>query len=344
MTHKERFLATIERREVDYPASWMGMIAPESYDALYSYFNVSSLDGLREALGDDVYGVDVAYNNPPTNDIGCALNFAKELDDLTQGERTLSAPGFFENIRDISQIESFNWPNPADHIDVEECRRRAKSAPSDYFRMGIIWSAHFQDVCAAFGMSEAFIAMFTDPEFFQAVVDRILKFHLEAGEIFYEATKGEIDGILIGNDFGTQTSMFMSPEELRKFIFPGTKMLVDQAKSYGLKVIHHACGSIYPVIDDLFDMGIDSIHPIQALATDMSAEKLSADFKRGSFFGGVDQQQLLVNGTPEEVAADIKRLKSLFPTGLVISPSHGTITNDIPPANMEALFSAIKEK
>ncbi len=74
----------------------------------------------------------------------------------------------------------------------------------------------------------------------------------------------------------------------------------------------------------------------------MNADKLRADIHRGSFFGGVDQQQLLVNGTPEEVAADVKRLKSLFPTGLVISPSHGTITNDIPPANMEALFKAIK--
>ncbi len=342
MTHKERFLATIERREVDYPASWMGMIAPESYDALYSYFNVTSLDELRKALGDDVYGVDVVYNNPPTNDIGCALNFAKDLGDLTQGERTLSAPGFFEDITDVSLIESFAWPNPADHIDVEACRQRAKNAPSDYFRMGIIWSAHFQDVCAAFGMSTALMAMYTDSDFFAALVDRILKFHLQAGEIFYEATKGEIDGVLIGNDFGTQTSMFISPEDLRRFILPGTKQLVDQAKSYGLKVIHHACGSIYPVIDDLFDMGVDSLHPIQALATDMSAEKLSADFHRGSFFGGVDQQQLLVNGTPEEVAADVRRLKSLFPTGLVISPSHGTITNDIPPANMEALFNAVK--
>ncbi|MFI3320285.1 MAG: uroporphyrinogen decarboxylase family protein [Rikenellaceae bacterium] len=342
MTHKERFLATIERREVDYPASWMGMIASESYDALYKHFNVSSLDGLRQALGDDVYGIDVAYNNPPTNDIGCALNFAKDLGALNQEERTLSAPGFFEDITDISLIESFNWPNPADHIDVAECRRRAVEAPSDYFRMGIIWSAHFQDVCAAFGMSTALMAMYTDTDFFMALVDRIIKFHLEAGEIFYEATKGELDGILIGNDFGTQTSLFMAPDDLRKYILPGTKKLVEQAKDYGLKVMHHACGAIYPVIDDLFDMGIDSLHPIQALATDMNAEKLSADFKRGSFFGGVDQQQLLVNGTPEEVAADVARLKRLFPTGLVISPSHGTITSDIPPANMEALFRAVK--
>ena len=342
MTHKERVLATMNRQKVDHPASWMGMIASESYDSLYKHFNVNSLDGLRKALGDDIYGIDVAYNNPPTNDIGCALNFAKDLGDLNQEERTLSAPGFFEDIRDISLIESFPWPNPAKHIDVEESRRRAQEAPKDYFRMGIIWSAHFQDVCAAFGMSTALMAMYIDTDFFMALVDRILKFHLQAGEIFYEATKGHLDGILIGNDFGTQTSLFMAPDDLRKYILPGTKLLVEQAKSYGLKVMHHACGAIYPVIDDLFAMGVDAIHPIQALATDMNAEKLSADFKQGAFFGGVDQQQLLVYGTADQVYQDVQRLKKLFPTGLIVSPSHGTITSDIPPQNMEALFKSVK--
>jgi uroporphyrinogen decarboxylase len=49
----------------------------------------------------------------------------------------------------------------------------------------------------------------------------------------------------------------------------------------------------------------------------------------------------LVNGTPEQVAAKVKELKNLFPTGLIISPSHEAILPDIPPANVEALFKAI---
>lgn len=342
MTHKERFLATIARESVDRPASWLGLPVHEALDSLFSYFGVSSVKELKELLNDDVYPIEVPYNNPPTNDIGCALSFAKNLDELSQEERTLTAPGFFEDISDPALVESFPWPNPADCIDTTEALRRAKEVSNDYFKMGIMWSAHFQDACAAFGMETALVVMYTNPEMFQAVIDRIVEFYLEANKIFYEATKGEIDGVLIGNDFGSQCSLLVSPDDLRKFVFPGTKRLVEQAKSYGLKVIHHSCGSVYPVIGDLFDLGVDVVHPIQALATDMSAEKLSVDFAgRGAFFGGVDAQHLLVGGSAEEVKRDVERLKGLFPTGLVISPSHEAVLPDIPPANIEAIFKSI---
>ncbi|MFR9650848.1 MAG: uroporphyrinogen decarboxylase family protein [Rikenellaceae bacterium] len=345
MTHKERFLATIARQTVDRPASWLGLPVPEALDSLFSYFKVSSVAELKAILNDDVYPIEVPYINPPTNDIGCALSFVKNLDELSQEERTLTAPGFFEDIDDPALVDTFPWPNPADHIDVDESMRRAKAVSPDYFRMGIMWSAHFQDACAAFGMETALIVMYTNPEMFQAVIDRIVDFYLETNEIFYEATKGELDGVLIGNDFGSQCSLLVSPDDLRRFVFPGTKRLVDQAKGYGLKVIHHSCGSVYPVIGDLFDLGVDVVHPIQALATDMNAEKLSKDFAgRGAFFGGIDAQHLLVNGKPEQIKADVERLKGLFPTGLVLSPSHEAILPDIPPANIEAIFKANRIK
>ena len=136
----------------------------------------------------------------------------------------------------------------------------------------------------------------------------------------------------------------VDPDSLRRYVFPGTKALIDQAKSYGLTVVHHSCGSIHPIVDDLFQLGVDAIHPIQAKAKDMNAEKLKADFAgHGCFFGGVDAQHLLVNGTPEQVAADVRRLKALFPTGLILSPSHEAILPDINPANVEALFKAVHE-
>ncbi|MFZ4725248.1 MAG: uroporphyrinogen decarboxylase family protein, partial [Paludibacter sp.] len=60
--------------------------------------------------------------------------------------------------------------------------------------------------------------------------------------------------------------------------------------------------------------------------------------------GGVDAQYLLVNGTPEQVSQKVLELKQLFPTGLVVSPSHEAILPDIPPANIEALFNALNAK
>jgi uroporphyrinogen decarboxylase len=75
----------------------------------------------------------------------------------------------------------------------------------------------------------------------------------------------------------------------------------------------------------------------------MQPDRLKREFgDRVAFCGGVDTQALLVNGTPAEVAAAVDRLRGLFPTGLVISPSHEAILPDIGPANIEALFAAVR--
>jgi len=188
------------------------------------------------------------------------------------------------------------------------------------------------------------VVMLMNPDMFKAVIDRITEFYLKANEIFYEATKGYLDAVLIGNDFGSQTGLMVDPDLLRKYVFPGTKKLVDQAKSYGLKVMHHSCGSIFPIIDDIIDLGADIIHPIQALAFGMDVNNLKATFgNRVAFCGGVDAQYLMVNGTPGDVSKRVSELVELFPTGLVISPSHEAILPDIPPANVEALFKTLNK-
>jgi len=179
------------------------------------------------------------------------------------------------------------------------------------------------------------------PEMFQAVIDRILQFYLEANEIFYEATRGRLDAVLIGNDFGSQNTLIVSAPQLQRFVFPGTRKLIEQAHAHGLKVIHHSCGAIRPIIGDLIGIGADVIHPIQAKAAGMEAASLKGEFgHRVAFCGGVDAQDLLVHGAPEQVEAEVARLRGIFPTGLVISPSHEAILPDTPPANIAALFRA----
>jgi uroporphyrinogen decarboxylase len=139
--------------------------------------------------------------------------------------------------------------------------------------------------------------------------------------------------------------MLVEPDLLRQFVFTGTKQLTDQAKSYGLTVIHHSCGSIFPVIDDLISIGVDCIHPIQALAKDMEPEKLKQHFgNRVAFCGGVDARELLVNGSADDVYRKVMKLKEIFPTGLIISPSHEAVLPDIAPGNLNALFKAVKNQ
>jgi uroporphyrinogen decarboxylase len=342
MTHKDRFFATLERRPVDHPASWLGLPDAKAIPGLVQYFKVRDMDGVRKVLDDDVYPVEFPYHAPKGNAIYLALDFAK--DGLVDEEhRTLNAPGFFEDMTDPARINDFDWPDPSKHIDTDECRSVVENVMPDRAVLGVIWSSFFQDAWAAFGMANACVQMMLAPDMFRGIVDKCVDFYLQANEIFFEATKGKLDAILIGNDYGAQTGPVISPDSIREFAMEGTRKLIAQAKSYGLKVIHHSCGSIYDIIPDLIDAGVDAIHPIQALATDMSAEKLAADFKdKISFVGGLDAQHLLVSGTPEEIRKRVIELKSLFPTGLVISPSHEAILPDVNPANVEALFKAIK--
>ena len=214
-----------------------------------------------------------------------------------------------------------------------------EAAPKDKARLAMCWSAHFQDTCASFGMETALMNMLTNPEIYEAVDEKVVNFYLRANEIFYEATKGELDAVLIGNDMGSQRGLMLSPQCVRDFVIPGCRKLVEQAHAYGLKVIYHSCGSIVDVIPDLIGAGVDVIHPIQALAAGMEPENLKEKFGgQVSFCGGVDTQDLLVNGTPEMVREKVRELRRIFPTGLIISPSHEAVMQDVPPENIHALF------
>ncbi|MDD3338632.1 MAG: uroporphyrinogen decarboxylase family protein [Lachnospiraceae bacterium] len=343
MNSKERFLATVERKPVDRPAAWLGMPDVFARPALFEYYGVKDFHELKLAVGDDFYAVEVPYESPTASAIYAAFDWYMD-GNVDAEDRTLTEDGCFKDAEEEEDLEFFQWPDPADYIDVEECKRRVAEAPEDKVRLGMMWSAHFQDTCAAFGMETALMNMIANPEIYEAVNEKVMEFYLKANKIFYEATKGQLDAVLIGNDMGSQRGLMLSPEMVRKFIMPGCKQLVEQAHSYGLKVIYHSCGSIVDVIPDLIEAGVDVVHPIQALATGMEPENLKGKFEgKVSFCGGVDTQDLLVNGTPEQVKAKVKELRTIFPTGLIISPSHEAIMPDVPPANIKALFDEAQE-
>lgn len=338
MNSLERFYATVNREPVDRPAAWLGMPDIFAQPALFKHYGVENFHELKLAVGDDFYAVEVPYESPNASAIYAAFDWYMD-GNVDAEERTLTTPGCFAEAEDLEDLEFFQWPDPAKYIDVEECKRRVALAPDDKVCLGMMWSAHFQDTCAAFGMENALMNMIANPEIYEAVDAKIMEFYLKANEIFYEATKGRLNAVLIGNDMGSQRGLMLSPDMVRRFIIPGCKKLVEQAHSYGLKVIYHSCGSIVDIIPDLIEAGVDIIHPIQALAAGMEPQGLKEKFgDKVSFCGGVDTQDLLVNGTPEDVQKKVKELRTIFPTGLIISPSHEAILPDIPPANIQALF------
>ncbi|MEI6387486.1 MAG: uroporphyrinogen decarboxylase family protein [Spirochaetota bacterium] len=343
ITNRERFIATIERKPVDHPASWLGMPTHEALPGLFAYFGVADTFELKRKIADDLFVVDIPYLSPVSTHVAFAFDFGKE-GPKENTERTLTTPGWFADKEDPKDVDAFSWPDPKEHIDRAAIKTAIASIPKDSAQMVAAWSIHYEATCAAFGMEQALVAMLTNTGLFSAVMRRITDFFLEANEIFYSTAGDSLDAVLIGNDLGTQRGLLLSPEHIRRFVLPGTKELVDQAHSYGLKVVHHSCGSIDAIIPELIEVGVDAIHPIQALAAGMEARSLRDRFgDKVSFCGGVDAQQLLVNGNPADVRKKVLDLRAVFPSGLVLSPSHEAILKDIRPENIKALFEAVRE-
>ncbi len=341
MNSRERFYATIERRPVDHPACWLGDPTPGEAEKLIRYYGVNSVSELKKICGDDFYAVEIPYHSENCNAIFAAFDWYMGGSNVDVEHRTLTANGCFCECEDMEDVErvNFPWPDPAKYIDPELCRRLVDEAPEDKVVMGMLWAAHFQDFCAAFGMENALMNMVSAPETVHYVDDHIVDFYLKALKIFLEATKGKVQAILIGDDMGSQRSLMISPEMVKEFVMPGAKRIIELAHSYGVKVIYHSCGSILDAIPFIIEAGADAIHPIQARAAGMDPRNLKTLFgDRVSFCGGVDTQELLPYGTPEQVRDKVRELREIFPTGLIISPSHEALQEDVPPENVKALF------
>ena len=130
----------------------------------------------------------------------------------------------------------------------------------------------------------------------------------------------------------------ITPEQFKEFVFPYFAQLTELGHQYNYQVLLHSCGAVHRVIPDLIEMGVDALHPIQAKANKMDAGTLKEDFiSKVSFIGGIDTQDLLVNGTPDDVRRDVRRVKELLAPGIVISPAHEAILPDVPVENIVAM-------
>ncbi len=186
--------------------------------------------------------------------------------------------------------------------------------------------------------------MYTHPEIVHAVTDHVCRFYYEANERFYKVAGDMVDGFFFGNDFGTQRDLICGPEHFDEFIMPWFRKFTAQAHSHGYQVILHSCGAISKVIGRLIEAEVDCLHPLQARAAHMSAETLAARFKgQIAFMGGIDTQELLGKGSPDEVKADVRRVKKLLGPCLIVSPSHEAILPNVPPENVVAMAEAARE-
>ena len=337
MNSRERIRAIIAREPVDHCGFWLGNPDPATWPILHNYFGTSNKTDLCQLLGDDFLWVcpelfDNVYRHPTGRQM-----FDLEMEKLSHGQ-----PGPFANCEDVGELDDYEWPR-LDYLHYDDCLAELRNA-GDVYRASGHWTPFYHDLAFLFGMEDYFVKMYTHPDVVHAVTDRVCQFYYQANELFFAQAGDLIDGYFFGNDFGTQRDLMISPEKFDEFVMPWFRQFTEQGHRHGHQVILHSCGSVYRVIERLIEAGIDCLHPLQARANNMDTQTLAREFKgRIAFLGGIDAQDIMPYGTPDEVRAEVHRVRDLLEPSLIVSPSHEAILPDVPPENVEALAQAAHE-
>ena len=179
----------------------------------------------------------------------------------------------------------------------------------------------------------------TDYLLYPDEVHRLYRALCEFYKVIVKRSKKELDcnGFFVTDDLGSQDALMLSPGVFREFLKPYYKEIIDLCHESGMHFWLHSCGNITEIMDDLIEIGIDVIHPIQYGAMDQR-EIVSRYKGRVCFWAGMEMQYVLQNGTEEEVRARARELIETFSGkdgGLIVGFGNG-ITEDIPPENVRA--------
>lgn len=326
MNGRERIKAIINHESTDRCAYWTGITSPSINHALFEHLRCDTTEQIWDKLGDDLRWIHLNSNGH------------RLITRTDTGE--FCASGFMKDAEYVSELDAYSWPD-ADKIDLQPCLK-ALEETGDYYRLTGCLSMFFHKDCFfAFGsMQNYFIKMYTSPDLVHAVTKRANDFYIRLNRRYFKAAADKADASFVSHDLGTQLNLLISPEMLEEFVFPYLKQQIDLAHEFGLHAVLHSCGAISAIIPRLIELGVDVLHPIQALAAGMDADSLKRYKNCITFLGGIDTQQLLVHGTPEEVFKEVIRITGILGP-MIVSPSHEVILGDVPPENICAISKAV---
>jgi uroporphyrinogen decarboxylase len=198
-----------------------------------------------------------------------------------------------------------------------------------------------------FRMDNFLMLLAMEPRRMHRFLDALVEIHLDNLEKFLSAVGPYIDIVLFGDDLGMQTGPQISVKMYREFFLPRHRQLWERAKALAdVKVMLHSCGSVAAYIPSFIEAGLDILQPVQTSARGMDPVELKRDYGRDLCLwgGGCDTQWVLPRGTPEQVAADVRRrVTTLAPGGGFVFQQVHNIMADVPPQNVVAMLDAAGE-
>lgn len=239
-------------------------------------------------------------------------------------------------------IDAYQAPNPNRPELYKEAEWVLQNFKESHWIVGVAVTTIFETAWALRGYERMLTDLALRPELAERILDFPYHYHLIAAKTL--AQMG-VDMIWLGDDIGAQHSMLISPKMWRRFLKPRMANLIAEVKGANpqVKVAYHSDGSIYPIIPDLIEIGVDVLNPIQPASMDPAElKRLYGD--RLCFWGSIDEQHTLPFGSPADVRAEVQtRLDTLGKNGgLIIGPTHH-VQLDTPMENFWAMINAVKE-
>ena len=344
MTSRDRVHAALRKKPADRVPIWM-WFHPETTARLASLLELPPAS-VADALGDDIRQTWVG-NNHAMEGILHEHEGESHTDDWGI---TWAKEGAFNQIRhspladaDSEAIRRYTFPYH--RIDALMSNMEPVLASrGDRFIGCDISPCLLELLFRIRGMENAFLDLVADGEQSALLLDRAAEFAIRLGKEACE--RYPLDWLWTGDDVGGQQSMMLSPARWREMIAPRLAAIFRVGIERKIPVAYHSCGAIRPIIPDLIAMGLAVLNPIQCNCPGMDPLELKREFGGSlAFMGGVDTQELLPNGSADEVYRATGRLLEGMTSdggGYILAASH-SIPPETPVENIFALYAAAGE-
>ncbi len=249
---------------------------------------------------------------------------------------------------EISDIESYPWPDPYSEKRIEGLKERAAGLSREYcvvlegtrepiFGLAT-WLRGYEQFLMDLVMNKVFVS---------ALLERLFEFWKSCLGFVLREIGSYIDVIKIADDLGTQTGLLISPSTYRQLVKPYHTKLFNFIKEQGdFKLLLHSDGAVRDIIPDLIEIGVDALNPIQPNIPGMDPESLKSEFGKNLAFwgGGIDTQSTLSFGTSDEVKKEVKKRVEILKRGggYVFAQVHN-IQPEVPVENIMAMYEAFSE-
>ncbi len=249
---------------------------------------------------------------------------------------------------EIDHLVRFDWPDYMDETWQElACKARCLHEETDRCIVGNLWVHVFAAGQILRGFANFMMDLAADKPLAHHLMGRLVDCYAPRVEKYIDTLGEHVDVIQVNDDLGQQDGPQLSPELYREMVKPYHRRLWKMIKRLsGKPLLLHSCGSIYDLIPDLIEVGVDAINPVQVSAANMDGALLKREFGDDLTFwgGGCDTQTVLGRRTPEQVRDEVRHRVDQFGDdgGFVFCQVHN-VQHDVPPENVMAMYEAIND-